>query len=172
MAYMLMSQGFETRVKVWKAEWVNDADTPSSTPGTPTSTKKGQREMGPEGRAWSKVVVTVGHRAQGPTKGSSRNPYHSAGDKSAASATSVPLLTLISCSECALCSSISSNPALLSSTETLSFWPAQAKVLFPYSQVPQSLLYVLLIHSYLLMHLFINFLNYNLPRTIPGSFIW
>ena len=94
MAYILMSQGFETRVKVWKAEWVNDADTPSSTPGTPTSTKKGQREMGPEGRAWSKVVVTVGHCAQGPTKGSSCNPYHSTGDKSAASA--FPLLCLCS----------------------------------------------------------------------------
>lgn len=38
--------------------------------------------------------MTVGHHAQGPTKGSSRNPYHSTGDKSAASA--FPLLCLCS----------------------------------------------------------------------------
>lgn len=97
----------------------------------PPPLKKGKREMGPEGRPRSKVVVVaVGHCAQGPQKAAA--PIRAT--------VQVTRVQLLSSHFCAFAHAhllrmptvpICSNPALLSTTETLIFWPLRLKCFFP-----------------------------------------
>lgn len=56
----------------------------------------------------------------------------------------------------------------VNNSETFS-QPLLAEVLFPYSEVSQSILYILFTHSYLLVHLFIDFFNSYVAGTVLGT---
>lgn len=127
-----------------------------------------EREMGPEGRAGSQVAVTVAHSAQGPTQAATTS-------HTTAQATEVqpwlssflPFVHLLHRTPTLFIYVLKSCPSLNNSEAF--FQPLQAEVLFPYSEVPQSILYILFTHSYFLVHLVIDFFNSYVAGTVLGT---